>query len=314
MKLEEVEQLLEGELNDFAENYVKENYSDQEPVIDSLNYLLDEGFDRQDLRDNIQLIFRPVENLKESYHFWQRLLPERRIKNRPGALSYHRDGLEQRLSHLLDKGTTRKKIKRQPGSLYFRCQVIDQRWQNLNQHGLLDDKIASRLELLKLKPETIDEHYAELQDMGLSKQKINAHPQLLAWKPKTVKRDYDNLRRYLSQDTITNMPQLLINSQETIDANAQYLSELGIDYEDKPILLGTKPSTKRKKVSWVNQNIFEGDYKLTKEFLQHKPNYLVWSVSHLEEEEQSIRQYACQEDFLDNDALTRNETWRDYLG
>jgi len=313
MKLEQVEQLLEGELTEFAEGYVRENYCEQEQVMDSIDYLLEKEYDQRDLRDNIQIIFRPVENLKDTYHFWTQLLPESRVKERPDLLPFHRDKLEQRLDRLLDKGTTRAKIKRQPGTLFFRCKVVDQRWQRLVQQGLSEDKIASRLELLKLKPETIDDHYAQLSNLGLSRDKINAHPQLLAWKPKTVRQDYNNLRRYLSAETIGNMPQLLINSQETIDANATYLREIGIDYETKPILFGTKPSTKRKKVSWISQNIFEGDYELTKDFVQQHPDYLVWGVSHLEEEEQSIRRQALKEDLLDYDALIKDDARQDYL-
>ena len=101
--------------------------------------------------------------------------------------------------------------------------------------------------------------------MGLSDEKIASRADLLGRAPETIERNYHNLIRLLRQDynnrssgrdLILNQAQLLGNSPETIESSIQYLSSLGINYNN-PFLLGTTVKNKRGKVAYLLRNLFD---------------------------------------------------------
>jgi len=135
----------------------------------------------------------------------------------------------------------------------------------LSNMGVANDRIASHADLLGRDPQTIKRNYQELLALGLKKNRVGYHLDLLGRNPQTIKRNYQNHIGLLKQNyqdrtsgrkILTNQPQLLGISPETINANVQFLSSLGIDYHNAP-LLGSRPQLKREKMAWMLRELFD---------------------------------------------------------
>ncbi|MEK6951503.1 MAG: hypothetical protein AABX29_00655 [Nanoarchaeota archaeon] len=101
-------------------------------------------------------------------------------------------------------------------------------------------------------------------------------------------------------------PQLLGISPETINANVQFLSYLGIDYNNyiNVLLLGTEPQTKRKKMAWMLRELFDygnlpqeqkreainGLYR----FARDNPRVLIRSINSMNKSRNKLRERVLQ--------------------
>ena len=182
----------------------------------------------------------------------------------------------------------------------------------MKNYGLEDEKIASSPSLLGLHPETIRAHYQSLLELGIDPEKIASYPQLLTRNPETIKRSYqhhvgllrkDYRDRESGRDLLLNQPSLLNISPETIEANVQFLYELGIDYYNSP-LLKTTPELKHKKMAWMLRELF--DYNILNEdqkrdaiyslyeFLRDNPSVLIKSIKYMEKSKEKLREKASR--------------------
>ena len=162
---------------------------------------------------------------------------------------------------------------------------------------------------------SVREVYTFLRNRGLSDDKIASQAQLLGMNPETIERNYQNhigLLRENYQDRasgrglILNQPQLLGISPETINANVQFLSYLGIDYNNytNALLLGTEPQTKRRKMAWMLRELFNygnlpqeqkreainGLYR----FVRDNPRVLIRSINSMGKSRKKLRERILQ--------------------
>jgi hypothetical protein len=229
-------------------------------------------------------------------------------------------------------GLTDRKIAAQAALLSRDPEIIERNYNLLKKYGVKENKIATHANLLGRDPETIERNCSTLKKLGLKDNKIATHPSLLGRDPESIEKSCQNLRKLgLTDKKITERAELLENSLETIqinyqhhvgllrqnyrdrcsgrdllvmqaqllgvsnvnlDANVQFLHNIGIDYCDNAILTGTKVSTKRKKMAWLLREVF--DYRNADKdkkgnvidamyaFARDNPRVLAESISSLE--------------------------------
>ena len=154
-----------------------------------------------------------------------------------------------------------------------------------------DEKIASQAHLLGRDPETIERNYQH--HVGLLRQ--------------SYRQNYKDRKNYKDRtsgrDLLTNQPQLLGISPETMNANVQFLYNIGIDYNEA-FLLGTTPQLKRKKMAWMLRELF--DYKTLPQeqrrgaidglydFVKENPDVLTRSINFMEKTKDKLREIVTE--------------------
>ena len=257
------------------------------------------------------------------------------ILNSPDA---NEDSINKTYLLLKSYGLSEDKLASQAQLLGMNPETIEKNYQNLRSYGIRGHKIASRAELLGLNPETIEKNYQNLRSYGIRRHKITILANLIGRCQETIKRNYQNLRSYglsanniassaellnLTPETIeknyqkaigilrqnhqdrnsgrefiTNNPVLLGYSPETIKENVQYLNSINLIYNNIA-LLGTKVQTKRGKMVWMLQNLFDYGNLYSGQkteavhnmynFIRGNPNYLIRSISTLERQRDELR-------------------------
>ena len=141
-------------------------------------------------------------------------------------------------------------------------------------------------------------NYARLRKLGLPDERIRTLPQLLPMNQDNLERNYRSHRRFVSQHLLRTCSQLLGIPAVTVERNVQFLRDMGIDYND-PVLLGTNPNTKRKKMAWMLREAMDYRSLTTPEakrdcihalrmFVQDRPMYLGYSIAKMEREKDKL--------------------------
>ena len=209
---------------------------------------------------------------------------------------------------LRDLGLTDRKIASQAQLLGRDPETIKNNHQYLKTLGLTDSKIASRAELIGRDPETIKNNHQYLKNLGLTDRNISTNAHLLARDPETIERYYqyhvgllreDYLDRGSGRELILSHASLLGIPPKTMEANVQYLSSIGIDYHNG-FLLGSRPSTKRRKLAWMLRELFDyrdipRDHKREVigrlyHFVRENPRILAKSLHSLERSMDKLRE------------------------
>lgn len=237
-------------------------------------------------------------------------LSERTICVNAGLLSMNPDTVESNYKRLSNLGLSDKKIAVTAKLLAMSPDTIEKNYQKLSHMGLSDKKIVTLASLLARNPNTLEKNHKRLSDFGLSNRKIAANASLLNMKQETVERKYQNLigslrddylDRSSGKDAVVKYAWILTMSSSTVEAAIQYLSSQGFNYRKIPILLNSKPQTKRKKLAWILREVFDyrsaGNQKKSTirnmyKFVRENPKLLIQSIAALEENRKKLREKA----------------------
>ena len=231
-----------------------------------------------------------------------------RIATNAALLGFNPETIEENYQKLRSYGISKKKMATFAALLRRDPETIERNHKNLRSYGISDEKIATNAALLGRDPETIERNHKNLISYGISKEKIATNAALLGRDPETIERNYQKaiaLLRQNSQDRnsgknlLINQPQLFGLSPENINENVQYLNSINIDYNNAPLLLGTKVQTKRGKMVWMLQNLFDYERLPSSQkseaiqnmydFIRGNPTYLVMSISALERKRDKLQ-------------------------
>jgi len=206
------------------------------------------------------------DSVREVYRFLSNMgVANDRIASHADLLGRDPQTIKRNYQELLALGLKKNRIGYHLELLGRDPQTIKRNYQELLALGLKKNRVGYHLELLGGDPQTIKRNYQELLALGLKKNRVGYHLDLLGRDPQTIKRNYQNHIGLLKQNyqdrtsgrkILTNQPQLLGISPETINANVQFLSSLGIDYHNAP-LLGSRPQLKREKMAWMLRELFD---------------------------------------------------------
>ncbi|MDO8460109.1 MAG: hypothetical protein Q7S74_03300 [Nanoarchaeota archaeon] len=205
-------------------------------------------------------------------------------------------------------GVSDKEIVSQAQLLGKDPETIERNHKRLRELGISNEKIATNANLLGMSLETMERNYQYLRNVGLKDSKIVSRAELLGMSSDTIERNYkysvgllrqNPENRNSGRDLLMMQAQLLGNSPKTINANVQYLSSLGIDYNNG-LLLGTTPKQKRRKMAWLLREIFDyrnSEYKKEtihrmRKFVRENPIYLIKSITTLERYRDKIKEKA----------------------
>lgn len=316
---------------------------DEKELVERYRFLKDIGISEKNIRSYPFLLGKDIESLRRNYQLLKSFgLSDSSIANYPQLLSLRYETIEEKYRYLESIGMKIKKTKKYPQILArstnrIREQVnflkelldvkedeilpqllllnrerIEKNYEFLRRMGISKEKIAKHQQLLMMKIETIENKYKELNRLGISKKKIASQPQLLMRDVNTLERNYQHAVRLFREDyndrncgrnILTQNPQLLELSPKILEENVYFLSYLGIDYREFPILLGTKPYTKREKMAWMLRELFDYDsteslenkrntIKRLYDFLRDNPKLLGYSISRLEREKDKLKNIA----------------------
>jgi hypothetical protein len=275
---------------------------------DRYDKLLRLGISKKDIATYASLLGRDAETVYGNYEILRDFgINHEDILAKPSILEKNPETVKTDCDDLEKMGVPRKKIFYRLELLEMNRETLRDRWIYLNSFGLSDKSIAKQPHLLEKSPESIKYNHGQLKRLGLSNVKIDAYPALLGSNPKTIKRNYQHHVGLLREDyrdrnsgkaTLLCHAQLLWIPASTIDGNVQFMSTIGIDYNNG-YLLGTRPQTKRAKMAWLLREVF--DYRQVPEdekrntihrlydFVRKDPQILGRSLAHLEKNKGKLR-------------------------
>ena len=281
--LEEI--LGENKISNFSKNWVNSSNANEDSIIQVYNLLKTYGLSDEKIASQAHLLGRDPETIMGHYRF------------------------------LRDLGLSDKSIATHASLLGLDPETVMDHYRFLRDLGLSDKSIATHAYLLSRDPETVMGHYRFLKALGLSDKSIASNAHLLGRDPETIMKYYQHhvglLREHYKdrnsgRNLLIDNPQLLGISPETMEANIQYLHSIGIDYNEDSLLwvmlLGSKPSTKRKKLAWMLRELF--DYRSVPQekkktlinilygFVRNNPSLLVKSIKTLERKRDKLRERA----------------------
>jgi len=205
------------------------------------------------------------EDKEDVYNFLKSIgMEENDIEKYPILLLRDLEAIKTQYEELKRIGISDKEIIKYPRLLTRSLKKLKETYEKLVELGISEEKIASEPWLLTKDLESIKENYEILIKIGVPKRKIASYPLLLGLSSENIKKRYQHIisllrddykNRNSGRDSIIFNPLLLSVPPETIEANIQFLSYIGFD-EYNPILLQTKPQTKRKKIAILLRELF----------------------------------------------------------
>ncbi len=271
------------------------------------------GLSDDKIASQAHLLGRDPETIERNYQRLSALgLKDDKIASQAHLLGRDPEIIERNYQRLSARGLKDDKIASRAHLLGRNPETIERNYQRLSALGLKDDKIASQAHLLGRDPEIIERNYQRLSALGLKDDKIASQAHLLGMNPETIERNYQShvglLRqnyedRASGRELLTTHAQLLGIPPRTINANVQFLNNLGIEYNNG-LLLGTKSQTKRQKMAWMLRELF--DYRTISQeerketinglydFLREQPQVLVQSISSMEKNKDKLREKVAQ--------------------
>jgi hypothetical protein len=281
-----------------------------ELIQDNYNTLLNVGLTDVKIASQAPLLGKKRGVLRENCRRLRKWgLKDSKIVSQAQLLGRNPETLRMNYQKLKTFGLKDSKIVSQAQLLSRDPEALEQNWRLLKWFGLKDSKIANQAQLLGLRAKTLQRNYINLQELGLKASQIASQAQLMGIKPKTLQRNYgsavgllraDYRDRKSGREDILKHAALLGMNSKTVESNVQFLDHYGIKLQN--IMLDTKVSKKREKLSWMLREVF--DYRKVGEdqkretienmysLVRDCPRVLVKSIKTLEKEKDWLRDRA----------------------